>query len=137
MKILRKKYMCLCSITLLMFYRLEALSIQGVERRLCTYILNNIRFEKISGLIWTKSAFLLFWWIFRGTLCFSREKKMILWRFKIHKHTSSQYPNISTTALRQWGFWQCLLFSWTTLRCEHCQHPIVVMGVVDTFGQND
>ena len=34
----KKKYMCICSITLLMFYRLEALSIQGVERRLCTYI---------------------------------------------------------------------------------------------------
>ena len=58
-------------------------------------ILNNIRFEKISGLIWTKGAFWLFWWIFRGTLCFSREENLtqnyILWRFKIHKHTSSQW----------------------------------------------
>jgi hypothetical protein len=33
------------------------------------------------------------------------------------------------------GFWQCLLFSWTTLRGKHCRHPIAVMGVVDTFGQ--
>lgn len=30
-------YVC-SGITLLMFYRLEALSIQGVERRLCTYL---------------------------------------------------------------------------------------------------
>ena len=44
-------------------------------------------------------------------------------------------PNISTTPLRQWGFQQFLPFSWTTLRGKHCQHPIVVMGVVDTFGQ--
>ena len=34
----------------------------------------------------------------------------------------------------QWGFWQCLPFSWTTLRGKHCRHTIVVMGVVDTFG---
>ena len=32
------------------------------------------------------------------------------------------------------GFRQCLPFSWTTLRDKHCQHPIAVMGVVDTFG---
>ena len=43
-------------------------------------------------------------------------------------------PNISTTPLRQWGFQQCLPFSWTTLRGKHCRHPIAVMGVVDTFG---
>ena len=30
-------------------------------------------------------------------------------------------------------FWQCLPFSWTTLRGKHCRHPIAVMGVVDTF----
>ena len=41
--------------------------------------------------------------------------------------------NVFTTPLRQWGFWQCLPFSWTTLRGKHCQHPITVMGVVDTF----
>jgi hypothetical protein len=40
-------------------------------------------------------------------------------------------PSISTTLhLRQWGFWQCLLFSWTELRDNHCRHPIAVMGVV-------
>ena len=36
--------------------------------------------------------------------------------------------------LRQWGFWQRLSFSWTTLRGKHWRHPIAVMGVVDTFG---
>ena len=44
-------------------------------------------------------------------------------------------PNICTTSLRQWGFRQCLPFSWTTLRGKHCRHPIAVMGVVDTFGR--
>ena len=44
--------------------------------------------------------------------------------------------NISTTPLWQWGFQQCLPFSWTTLRGKHCRHPIAVMGVVDTFGQS-
>ena len=44
-------------------------------------------------------------------------------------------PNVSTTLLQQWGFRQCLPFSWTTLRGKHCWHPIAVMGVVDTFGQ--
>ena len=43
-------------------------------------------------------------------------------------------PNVSTTPLRQWGFRQCLPFSWTTLRDKHCRHPIAVMGVVDMFG---
>ena len=42
--------------------------------------------------------------------------------------------NVSTTPLWQGGFRQCLPFSWTTLRGKHCQHPIAVMGVVDTFG---
>ena len=41
--------------------------------------------------------------------------------------------NVSTTPLRQWGFQQCLPFSWTTLRGKHCRHPIAVMGVVDMF----
>ena len=39
--------------------------------------------------------------------------------------------------LRQWGFRQCLPFSWTTLRGKHCRHPIAVMGVVDTFKQSE
>ena len=42
--------------------------------------------------------------------------------------------NVSTTPLRQWGFRQCLPFSWTTLRGKHCWLPIAIMGVVDTFG---
>ena len=37
-------------------------------------------------------------------------------------------PNLSTTPLRQWGFWQCLPFSWTTLRLPAC-HAIAVMWV--------
>ena len=45
-----------------------------------------------------------------------------------------QRLNVSTTPLRQWGFRQCLPFSWTRLRGKHCRHPITVMGVVDTFG---
>ena len=47
---------------------------------------------------------------------------------------SRHSPNISTNPSRQWGFQQCLPFSWTTLRGKHCRHPIAVMGVVDTFG---
>jgi hypothetical protein len=43
-------------------------------------------------------------------------------------------PNASKTPLRQWGFRQCLPFSWTTLRGKYCRHPIAVIGVVDTFG---
>ena len=45
-----------------------------------------------------------------------------------------QSPNVSTTPLWQWGFQQCLTFSWTALRGKHCQHSITVMGVVDTLG---
>ena len=41
---------------------------------------------------------------------------------------------VSTTPLQQWGFRQCLPFSWTTLIGKHCRHPIAEMGVVDTFG---
>ena len=44
-----------------------------------------------------------------------------------------QCPNVSTIPLRQWGFWQCLPFSWTTRRGKHCRHPIAVMGVVDIY----
>ena len=46
-------------------------------------------------------------------------------------------PKVSTTPLRQWGFRQYLPFSWTTLRGKHCWHPIAIIGVVDTFGQNE
>ena len=53
----------------------------------------------------------------------------MIWNFLV-----KQGRNVSTTPLRQWGFRQCLPFSWTTLRGKHCQHPIAVTGVVDTFG---
>ena len=46
----------------------------------------------------------------------------------------SPSPDVSTTPLVQWGFQQCLPFSWTTLRVKHCRHPIAIMWVVDTFG---
>ena len=49
-------------------------------------------------------------------------------------YEGSKSTNVSTTPLRQWGFRQCLPFSWTALRGKHCWHPIAVMGVVDTFG---
>ena len=49
-------------------------------------------------------------------------------------HKQGHCPNVFTTPLREWGFRQCLPFSWTTLRGKHCQHPIAIMGVVDTFG---
>ena len=32
------------------------------------------------------------------------------------------HPNASTTPLQEWGFRQCLPFSWTTLRDKHCWH---------------
>ena len=55
--------------------------------------------------------------------------------FKYYKLDGKSFcSNISTTALRQWGFRECLPFSWTTLRGKHCRQPIAVMGVVDTFG---
>ena len=37
--------------------------------------------------------------------------------------------NVSTTPLQQWGFGQCLPFSWTTLRGKHCWHPIAIIRV--------
>ena len=43
------------------------------------------------------------------------------------------YIQSPTTPLRQWGFRQCLPFSWTTLRGKHCRHPIAVKGVVGTL----
>ena len=46
--------------------------------------------------------------------------------YKIIKHC----PNVSITPLRQWGFWQCLPFSWAILKDKHCWHPIAIIGVV-------
>ena len=34
--------------------------------------------------------------------------------------------------IQQRGFWQCLPFSWTTLRGKHCRQPVAVNRVVDT-----
>ena len=50
----------------------------------------------------------------------------------IPRGTIPEHIYNSITAL---GFQLCLSFSWTTLRGKHCQHPIVVIGVVDTFRQ--
>ena len=59
----------------------------------------------------------------------------LAWLYDISVSYSMQlYPNISATTLRQWGFGQCLPFSWTKLSGKHCRHPIAIMGVVDTFG---
>ena len=49
---------------------------------------------------------------------------------------SASLYEIPVKYLREWSFRQCLPFSWTTLRSNHCRHPIVVMGVVDTFRQS-
>ena len=37
----------------------------------------------------------------------------------------TQWSKISKI-FKKWDFWQCLPFSWTTLRGKHCWHPIVV-----------
>jgi hypothetical protein len=64
----------------------------------------------------------------------TRDKKLQM-KGDITNDSKSQCLKISTTPLRQCGFWQCLPFSWTTLIGKHCRHPIAVMGVVDTFEQ--
>ena len=56
-----------------------------------------------------------------------------LWLVKEVGVKMTHCSNVPTTPLRQWGFRQCLPFSWTTLGGKHCRHPIAVMGVVDTF----
>ena len=60
-----------------------------------------------------------------------RKKNISLCEFA---HHYSHCLNVSTTPLQQWGFWQCLPFSLTTLRRNHCWHPIAVMGFVDISG---
>ena len=52
---------------------------------------------------------------------------------ELHFGVTNYAQNLSTTPLWQWGFQQCLPFSWTKLRDKHCQHPIAVMGVVVMF----
>ena len=59
------------------------------------------------------------------------QKQYSIWACMLRKRYR---PNISTTPLQQWSFWQCLPFRWTILRGKHCWHPIVVMGVVDHLG---
>ena len=45
-------------------------------------------------------------------------------------------PNVSRTPWRQWGFRQCLPFSWTPLRGKHCRdHPIALMVVTFRHGR--
>ena len=44
----------------------------------------------------------------------------------------TQPKHIYNPIKSQWG----LPFSWTTLGGKHRQHPIVLMGVVDTLGLN-
>ena len=69
------------------------------------------------------------WWAATSTVAWRRA-------CLYHCHVTSISPNVSryNPIIRQWGFRQCLPFSWTTLRGKHCRHPIAVMGVVDTFG---
>jgi hypothetical protein len=52
----------------------------------------------------------------------------------VEKTSNHQGPNIPATPFWQWGFRQCLPFSWTTLRGKYCQHPIAVKEVVDIAG---
>ena len=68
--------------------------------------------------------------IFSNSLLQAMQPKLQNPRMKIFILSS----NVSTTPLRQWGFRQCLPFSWTTLRGKYCRHPIILMGVADTFG---
>ena len=44
--------------------------------------------------------------------------------------------NIYNSIMAMGFFWQCLPFSWTTLRGKHLRHPIAVIEVVDTFGHS-
>ena len=51
------------------------------------------------------------------------------------KKCPKQFRHLLWTAPYGNGFfWQCLPFSWKTLRGKHCRQPIAVMGVVDKFG---
>ena len=45
--------------------------------------------------------------------------------------------NVPTSHIMEMGCRQCLPFSLTTLRIKHCQHPIAVMRLVDTFGLHE
>ena len=58
------------------------------------------------------------------------------WIVNISQAVTIECSNVSTTPLRQWGFRQCLPFSWTTLRGKHCRHPIAVVEAVNTIRHN-
>jgi hypothetical protein len=73
-------------------------------------------------------------WLFRLSIPYLTPSNVL--PFYVTTETGSvECPglNVSITPLRQWGFGQCLPFSWTTLRGNHCRHQIAVMGVVDMF----
>ena len=61
---------------------------------------------------------------------------MYLCYIRCHLRLQVQVRHLQTSAQTylqphyEWGFRQCLPFSWTTLRGKHCWHPIAVMGVV-------
>ena len=86
-----------------------------LPNRICEYILVSVT---SSGILFAKQKLVV-------TFNFDKRVVIDFWH-----HACS---NISTTPLRQWGFRQCLPFSWTILGGKHCRHPIAVMEVVDTF----
>ena len=58
-------------------------------------------------------------------VCLLNWFKLLFWWSKMHSilnfyQTRQASANVSTTPLRQFGFWQCLPFSWTILRDKHC-----------------
>ena len=96
---------------------------------------------KISGLTLSlniKSNIIKKYFVLVNSICFkSCNSKISNSSTPMIDFMREQYrPNVPTTPLRQWGFRQCLPFSWTTLRGKYCRHPIAVMGVVDTFGRS-
>ena len=62
---------------------------------------------------------------------FSKKRKIVTKTF-CAKDSKLEHIYNPITAL--WVFRKCLPFSWATPRGNICQHPISVMGVVDTFG---
>ena len=82
----------------------------------------------------------LFLWNIEQSHLWTRNPRIILLVLSWATQQTSLRPKVftkympePTIPLRQWGFRQCLTFSWTTLRGKHCWYPIAVMGVVDTF----
>ena len=46
----------------------------------------------------------------------------------LHQNCNAEHMYLQPHS-RQWGFWQCFPFSWTTLRGKHCRQPTAVIGV--------